>query len=146
MVWGQPRVIIWTNLVVLEYPMLYTKFQGHLPFGSREEYFNVFIIYGHGGYLGHVIKFEQNFVPPSQGGLASIGSAVIQEKKFENIESEWLGPRSLNDLDRYWKAPCTHLVDLIFQLDIIDYNSFWKIHCFTFYSIQKHSGPNLTLP
>ena len=26
---GQPKVIIWTNLVVLEYPMLYTKFEGY---------------------------------------------------------------------------------------------------------------------
>ena len=26
---GQPSVIIWTNLVVLEYPMLYSKFKGH---------------------------------------------------------------------------------------------------------------------
>ena len=34
---GQSRVIIWTNLVVLEYPMLHTNFQGHRLFGSREE-------------------------------------------------------------------------------------------------------------
>ena len=27
---------------------------------------------------------------------------------------------------------------------IIDHNTFWKIHCFNFFSIQKHSGPNLT--
>ena len=33
---GQHRVIIWTNLIVLEQPMLHTKFQGHGPFGSRE--------------------------------------------------------------------------------------------------------------
>ena len=33
---GQLRVIIWINLVVLEYPMLYTKFQGHWPLGSKE--------------------------------------------------------------------------------------------------------------
>ena len=38
---GQPRVIIWTNLLVLEHPMLHTKSQG-------------FTIYGHGGHLGHV--------------------------------------------------------------------------------------------
>ena len=36
---GQPRVIIWTNLVELEYPMLHTNFQGHQPFVSRKEYF-----------------------------------------------------------------------------------------------------------
>ena len=50
---GQPRVIIYTNLEVLEYPMLHTKFQGHWPFGSGEGFFKVFTIYGHGGHLGH---------------------------------------------------------------------------------------------
>ena len=56
---GQPRVIIWTNLVVLEHPMLHTKFQGHLPFDK------VFTIYGHGGHLGHVTRtFWSNFRSP----------------------------------------------------------------------------------
>ena len=37
--------------------MLHTKFQGHRPFGSREEDFlKVFTIYGHGGHLGHVTR------------------------------------------------------------------------------------------
>ena len=35
----RPMVIISTNLIVLQYPMLHTKFQGHQPFGSREEKF-----------------------------------------------------------------------------------------------------------
>ena len=35
--------------------MLHTKFQGHWPFGSREDnIFRVLTIYGHGGHLGHV--------------------------------------------------------------------------------------------
>ena len=34
----QPRVIIWTNLVVLKHPMLHTNFQGHRPFGSEEDF------------------------------------------------------------------------------------------------------------
>ena len=29
-------------------------------------------------------------------------SAVIEEKKFKNIESEWFGPRSMNDLDLWY--------------------------------------------
>ena len=34
--------------------MLHAKFQDHRPFGSGEEVFKVFTIYGHGGHLGHV--------------------------------------------------------------------------------------------
>ena len=34
---GQPRVIIWTNMVVLEHPMLHTKFQGHRCFFVQEK-------------------------------------------------------------------------------------------------------------
>ena len=42
-------------VVVLEHPMLHTKFQGHQPFGSGEDdFFKGFTIYGHGGHLGHV--------------------------------------------------------------------------------------------
>ena len=37
--------------------MLHTKFQGHQFIGSGEEdFFNVFIIYGHGGHVGHVTQ------------------------------------------------------------------------------------------
>ena len=96
-------------VLVLEYVMLYTKFQGHWPFYSREKYLLWFL-----PYMGMVAifvmwpgSFETAFVPPSQGGstwnLASIGLVVIVEKKFKNIESERFGPRSINDLDL-----CTH--------------------------------------
>ena len=44
----QPRVIIWTNLVVLEHPMLHTKFQGY----QKKVFLRFFIKYGHGGQLG----------------------------------------------------------------------------------------------
>ena len=42
---GQPRVIIWTTLVVLSYMMLHTKFQGHGSIDSREEDFLRFLPY-----------------------------------------------------------------------------------------------------
>ena len=42
---GQPRVIIWTILVVLVYIMLHTKFQGHPIIGSGEEDFLRFLPY-----------------------------------------------------------------------------------------------------
>ena len=51
---GQHKVIIWTNLVVLEYPMLHTNFRGHRLFGAREDFFKVVIIYGRGGHVGYV--------------------------------------------------------------------------------------------
>ena len=37
--------------------MLHTKFQGHWSIGSGEEDFlRFFIIYGHGGHVGHVTQ------------------------------------------------------------------------------------------
>ena len=43
--------------------MLHTMFRGNQPTGSREEDFgSVFIIYGHGGHLGHVTSImSSNF-------------------------------------------------------------------------------------
>ena len=41
---GQPGVIIWTNLVVLECPMLYTNFQWSRPFDSEEDFLRFFTI------------------------------------------------------------------------------------------------------
>ena len=34
--------------------MLHTKFRGNRPASSGEDFFRVFIIYGHDGHLGHV--------------------------------------------------------------------------------------------
>ena len=92
---GQPRVIIWINLVVLVHSMLHTKFQGHRPFGSGEEDFLRFLPYT--GMVASLVMwpgpFEYAFVPPFHGrstwNLASNGLVVIKEKKFKNIESEW---------------------------------------------------------
>ena len=75
--------------------MLHTKFQGHQPLGFREEDFWMFLLYM--GMVASLVMwpgpFEQSFIPLSHGGstwnVASIGIAVSQEKKFENVESEW---------------------------------------------------------
>ena len=67
--------------------MLYTKAHGDWPFGSREEdFWRVFTIYGHVGYLGHVTQMPRtNFrSPDSTWNLASIGPAVLEKKIFEN--------------------------------------------------------------
>ena len=40
------------NLVMPEYPMLYTKFQGYQPLGSEEgDFLKVFTVYGPGSHL-----------------------------------------------------------------------------------------------
>ena len=84
--------------------------------------------------------FEQTFIPPSHGGstwnLASIGQAVSKEKKFENVNLRELGPMSMYDLD-LWYSQLTASTNF----DIIDYNSFWKIHCFTYKSIRDQIWP-----
>ena len=89
---GQPRVIIWTTLVVLTYTMLHTKFQGHRLIGSREEDFLRFLPYM--GMAAILVMwpelFEQLFVPPIPGGyiwnLVTIGPVVSEEKSFEIVD------------------------------------------------------------
>ena len=50
--------------------------------------------------------FEQTFIPLSLGvfiwNVASIGQAVSNEKKFENVNLSDIGPRSLNNLDLWY--------------------------------------------
>ena len=89
---GQSRVIIWTNLIALEHPMLHTNVQSHWPFCSREEGFLRFLPYM--GMVAILVMWpgpvKQTFVPLSQGGsiwnLASIGPVVSEEKMLENVD------------------------------------------------------------
>ena len=89
---GQPRVIIWINLVVLMHTVLHTKFQGHQPFCSgKEDLLRFFLYMGMAAIL--VMRpgpFEQTFVPPSHWdstwNMASNGSEV-SEKIFENTDT-----------------------------------------------------------
>ena len=99
---GQPIVIIWTNLVVLEHEMLHTKIQGHRPFGSGEEdFFLRFLPYT--GMKASLVMwpwpFEQTFVLPSQGGsilnLTLIGSVVSEEKMFKECGRQTTDDRGL---------------------------------------------------
>ena len=70
------------------------------------------------------------FIPSSHGGstwnVASIGLRVSKEKKFENVESEWLWTK-VNDLFIFIKLQLTASANY----DIIDYNCFWIIHSHT---------------
>ena len=57
---GQPRVIIWTTLVVLPYTMLHTKFQGHWSIGFVEEDFLRFLPYM--GIVAILVMWPRPFV------------------------------------------------------------------------------------
>ena len=89
---GQPRVIIWTTLVVLPYTMLHTKFQGHGSIGSGEEDFLRFLPYM--GMAAMLVmwprSFEQLFFPKGPGGciwnLVAIRPVVSEEKSFEIVD------------------------------------------------------------
>ena len=86
---GQPRLIIWANMIVLEHPMMHTMFQCLRPFGSGEEDFSRFLSYM--GTAAILIKwpglYEQTFVPPSYRSiilnLTLIGPVVSEEKMLK---------------------------------------------------------------
>ena len=70
-------------MVVLGYPMLLTKFQGHWSTGSGEEdlkNLKVFTIYGHGGHIGHVtLRVCTKFLfPQPKEALNEIWSQLAQ--------------------------------------------------------------------
>ena len=89
---GQPRVIIWTTLVVLPYTMLHTKFQGHGSSGSGEEDFLRFLPYMSMAAMLVMWPgpFEQLFFPKGPGGCiwnsVAIGPVVSEEKSFEIVD------------------------------------------------------------
>ena len=71
--------------------MLHVKFQENRSSGSGEgDFLKVFIIYGHGGHLGHVTwTIYINFLSPLPRRLhiklALIGQTVSEEKTFEIV-------------------------------------------------------------
>ena len=89
---GQPRVIIWTTLVVLPYTMLHTMFQGHRSIGSGEEDFLRFSPYM--GMAAMLVMwprpFEHLFFPKGPRGciwnLVAIDPVVAEEKSFEIVD------------------------------------------------------------
>ena len=85
---GQSRVIMWTNLVELEHPMLHTKFQGHRPFGSGEDLYRIWAWRPSWSCdLDHLNKLS--FPNPKKApykNLASISPVVSEEKMFENVD------------------------------------------------------------
>ena len=90
---GHPRVTIYAIYHGPTPQMLHTKFHANRPSSSGEEdFWRVFIIYGHGGHLGHVTWTPYaNFRSPIPWRLhmkfTSIGPVVPEEKMFENVNT-----------------------------------------------------------
>ena len=78
--------MIYKNFVDLHSLMLHAKFQNHRPSGSEEEDFlKVFVIYSHGGHLGHVTltiyaNFHSPFLILLHLKFDYIGQAVSRKK------------------------------------------------------------------
>ena len=84
----QPKVIIWTELVILEHPIMHTKFRVNGLLVTEKKFLKVL------SYMAMAVSlvmwsgpFEQTFVLPSHWGstwnLALVGPAV-PKKIFEN--------------------------------------------------------------
>ena len=88
---GQPRVLIWTNLVVLEHPTLHTKCQGHRPFGSGEDFLRLYHLWAwRPSWSSDLDRLNiMFFFSSTHGGstwnLASVGS-VASEEMFNNVD------------------------------------------------------------
>ena len=125
--------------------MLHTNFQRHRPFVSRVEDFTGFYrIYRHAGRVGQVNKplYSLLFTHPMAAPYEIWLQSVSKAKTFGNVKSEWPWTK-VNG----WPWPLILIkVHVLIWLtvstnfDIIEYNSFWVIHCFTFflYKIIRH--------
>ena len=87
---GQPRVVIWTILVVLAYTMLHIKFQGHRSIGSGEQVFLRFLPYM--GMAAILVMWSRPFEHFPKGpvgcirNLVTISPVVSEEKSFEIVD------------------------------------------------------------
>ena len=106
---GQPRVIIWTNLVILEHPILHTNSR-KIPFASsafwfqRRLFFKVFTIYGHGGHLCHVTRTVwTNFRSPPHPPPPPIPWRFHMKFNFDWPSGFW-GEDVLKSVDK-WGLP-----------------------------------------
>ena len=112
---GQPRVIVWTNLVVLEHPMLHTKFQGHRPFDSGEADVLRFLPYM--GMAAILVMwhgpFEQIFVPHPMEALYEIWVWLAQRfLRRRCLKSGRLTDRPTDDARRKPTYPISSPVSL----------------------------------
>ena len=134
---GQPRVAIWTNLVVLSHMLLHTKFPANLHCNSGEEDFLRFL-----PYMATVailviklVPFEIFLIQPSPGGctwnLIKIGPAVSEEELFGNVDKHSF-PVTLGQGHWMTLTFCFHTGSWNPYFHIKDYHCFGKMQCFTF--------------
>ena len=110
---GQPRITIWTKLIVLEHAILHTKFQSHRLFGSGVEDFLRFLPYM--GMAAILVMwpglFEKTFVPPSHGdsiwNLDSIDPVVSEEKMFKECGRQTTDGRRTTEAYLSYNLPMT---------------------------------------
>ena len=81
--------------------MLHPNFQGHRPFGSSEDFFKVFTIYGHGIHVGHVIwtnlnnlSFPNPMETPHEIWL-QLAQRFLRKRSLKMLNLSDLGPRSM---------------------------------------------------
>ena len=133
--------------------MLHTKFKVHWPFHSRDEDFEGLLAYM--GMAAILVMWHESFVltfilPSLEGStwnMVSIGLVFFEEKKFENVESEWPWTK-VNE----WPWPLIFItVRVLIYLTASTkwyyrLKQFLKNPLFYLFPVQKHKGPNLTLP
>ena len=81
----------------------------------------VFIIYGHGGHLGHetsIMSSDFHFLVPEViiQNLVQIDTAISEKIHFEFLYAHDLGPRSRNDLDLQYSHIFMYSIRWLFHL------------------------------
>ena len=95
--------------------------------------------------------FAHFFIPTSHGGsiwnLSSNSHVFFEEKKFENVESEWPWKKVTE-----WPWPWVFInryvliyLTICTSFRLTGFNSFLEIYSLSIFLIQKQKGPNLTL-
>ena len=140
---GQPRVTLWTNLVVLSHLMLYIKFQSNPPRDSgKEGFWGFYHIWSWKPFW----SFEQTLHPLLPRcciwNLIEIGP-VDSEKSFENVDKHSIlvtlgqGHRMTLTFGIH-RGTCSAYFHTRVPL-------FWKHAMYHLFPIQYPKGPNLTL-
>ena len=101
--------------------MLYTRFRGNRPAGSREEdFYRVFTIFGHGGHFNHVTSIMSSdtslYLKAFIQSLVQIGTVVSEKIQFIFLYVHHFGPRSRNSLDLQYLHIFIYSIKCLFLL------------------------------